>query len=200
MIPAALIAVLGLQWHAWPPPASQASLNEVASEPDTIPQTDMDALAQLEPALPKDSYASIIERPLFRPERRPPEEEDLDGQTALDDLNDPENLVSLSGMDLNAVIITPTLVTAWVRDPSRSALRKLRVGDDVEGWMVDQILPDRILLERQGERDTLILRDYGSAAPETVPAAAPETQMGQPRRLRIPPQRGAVTPPERLIR
>jgi hypothetical protein len=88
---------------------------------------------------------------------------------------EPDASVALDSLDLSAVIITPTLVSAWVNDPSQPRLRRLRIGDDLEGWSVQEILPDRVLLERQGEVNALILRDYGN-----TPTTAP--QMPIPRR------------------
>ena len=58
----------------------------------------------------------------------------------------------LARLDLNAVLITPTASSAWVWDPSKKELVRLRPGDDLEGWSVQEILSDRVLLERQGER------------------------------------------------
>jgi hypothetical protein len=170
----ALILLLALQWKDWPPGPSRAGLDAISSAASSMPVgSEPDAAAQLPPPDPKDAYASVADRPLFRPQRRPEEDVDPDEQPALE----PDVLTSLDGMNLSAVIITPTLVSAWVQDPNQPRLRRLRIGDDLEGWSVQTILPDRILLERQGEQDALILRDYGKtpspAAPMPVPRRPP---------------------------
>lgn len=164
-------AVLFLQWQDWPRPLSRAGLDEpLAPGSGVLEQTDQEAKHRLQPAVPKESYTSITERPMFRPDRRPPPE-----QTELpaEEGPRPEETASIEGMDLNAVIITPTLATAWVKDPSQPKTRQLRVGDDLGGWAVQAILPDRVLLERQGERNTLILRDYSQASPSMLPMMPP---------------------------
>jgi hypothetical protein len=170
----ALILVLGLQWKDWPPGPSRSGLDTPSTTGSSAPVgSEPDAAAQLPSPEPKDAYASVTDRPLFRPQRRPEEEVDPDAQASAE----PDVATSLDGMNLSAVIITPTLVSAWIQDPNAPKLRRLRIGDDLEGWSVQTILPDRILLERQGEQDALILRDYGKkpnpAAPTPVPRRPP---------------------------
>jgi general secretion pathway protein N len=159
-------AVLLAQWQDWPPPPSRAGLDEPLAPGSGAPeQTDQDARSGLQPAVPKESYTSVTERPLFRPDRRPLDLSELPTEEG----PQPEETASLDGMDLSAVIITPTLTTAWVKDPSQPKTRQIRVGDDLGGWAVEEILSDRILLERQGERNTLILRDYSQAGQSMAP-------------------------------
>ncbi|EGV18012.1 type II secretion system protein N [Thiocapsa marina] len=170
----ALVSMLVLQWKDWPPGPSSVGLDAGSSAgPNTPVGSELDAAAQLPPQDPKDAYASVTDRPLFRPERRPEEDVDPEAQTS----PEPDVATSLDGMNLSAVIITPTLVSAWIQDPNEPKLRRLRIGDDLEGWSVQTILPDRVLLERQGEQDALILRDYGKtpspAAPMPVPRRPP---------------------------
>ena len=86
---------------------------------------------------------------------------------------DPDEVTDLSRMDLNAVMITPASSLAWVRDPSQKGLIRLEPGDDLLGWSVQEIRSDRVLLQRQGETDTLILRDYKNMPPPRSPARRP---------------------------
>jgi general secretion pathway protein N len=172
LVPLLLVAVLFIQWKDWPPGPSTAGLDQpLVQDPGGPGPGDPDDTARLLPPVSKDSFASVIERPLFRPERRPEEP----GAEEPGAMPEPDLSVALDSLDLSAVIITPTLVSAWVNDPSQPRLRRLRIGDDLEGWSVQEILPDRVLLERQGEVNALILRDYGK-----TPTTAP--QMPIPRR------------------
>ena len=123
------------------------------------PATDRSLCLGLLGAFLKDHYVSIIERPLFRPDRKP---EPLSDEQPGPEI--PEGSTELSAFDLNAVLITPDIVSAWVRDPAQPKLRRLRIGDDLLGWSVTDIQEDRVLLERQGQQDALILRDYSKAA------------------------------------
>lgn len=184
VIAAALCGVLFLQWNNWrPTPPTEAELLPGAAITPSSPEppTAGDLLLS---SPPKEDYASVGERPLFLPDRRPPPDEP-EGEEA-----EPEEASDLAGTDLNAVLITPALVSAWVQTPSSSELVRLRLGDDFEGWTVSTIEPDRLVLERQGETNELILRDYASmrAAP---PQAAPRRQT---RRAPVPTrQRGSST-------
>ncbi|NCA70795.1 MAG: hypothetical protein EOM91_11940 [Sphingobacteriia bacterium] len=170
LVLAALLGALLLQWRDWPPqPTSTGSEPDPTMVDASADPGQPDALIELRPPEPKEGFASMIERPLFRPDRRP---EDLTDETS-EPISEPSVVTSLDGMDLSAVIITPSLVAAWVKDPSQPKVLRLRIGDDLAGWSVQDILPDRLLLERQGERNTLILRDYGPRTPiaETPPPA-----------------------------
>ncbi|CRI64885.1 conserved exported hypothetical protein [Thiocapsa sp. KS1] len=181
LLPLALL--LAFQWKDWPPGPSRAGLDAAApATSNTAGEAPPDPAAQLAPPDPKDAYASVADRPLFRPERRPEEPGETDPQAVAGT----EEATSLEGMNLSAVIITPTLVSAWIQDPNEPRLRRLRIGDDLGGWSVQTILPDRVLLERQGEQDALILRDYGNtptpAAPMPVPRRPPRVlQPADPR-------------------
>jgi hypothetical protein len=165
-----LVFLLVFQWKDWPPGPSPAGLEPSApSTAEGAVVNEPDPAALLMPPDPKDAYTSVTDRPLFRPERRPEEDVDPEAQATAE----PDAATSLEGMNLSAVIITPTLVSAWIQDPNEPRLRRLRIGDDLDGWSVQTILPDRVLLERQGERDALILRDYGKTPSPAVPMPVP---------------------------
>ena len=176
---ALLGGVLALEWHGWSAeqalPAAPAAPGRTGPAGDT-PSRELAADA-LEPP-PKEDYASVVERPLFLPERRPPPPEEAEEPTA-----EEAPLTELTGVDLTAVVITPAVVSAWVRSPGDDELKRLRLGDDFEGWTVKAIAPDELVLERQGETNRLSLRDYANAPPAIPPT-----------RLPARPQRGAATP------
>jgi hypothetical protein len=165
-----LSLVLVLQWRDWPPARTsvpEASTDQPA-EPVAPPSMES-PLELLAPPEEKDDYAVVVERPLFLPDRRPPAEEPEDVPEDLPVEEDP----AIDALDLNAVIITPTKVVAWVRDPSKKDLQDLELGDDLNGWTVKEILADRLVLERQGETNTLTLRDYENMPPPAAPRPPP---------------------------
>ncbi|MBK5966609.1 hypothetical protein CCR95_21660 [Thiocystis minor] len=182
MLTLALLALLILQWKDWPPPLSSAGLDETsAADEGTTGKPGQDPLANLKPPDDRDNFASIIERPLFRPDRKPePPPDESPPATA-----DPGTSVELDTLDLSAVMLTPMIVSAWVKDPNQPNLRRLRIGDDLEGWSVRDILEDRVLLERQGEEYALILRDYSKATP-TAPTPIPRRPSRAPARAEPP--------------
>jgi hypothetical protein len=182
----ALTALLIWQWQEWPPPDNPVDAQDdpaatVVPGPSPPEENPLDLLT---PVGEKDEYAVVTERPLFLPDRRPPSEEQPPEEDALE----PEQDGDLARMDLNAVVMTPKGTVAWVRDPGKKGLHKLSSGDELAGWSVREIHADRILLERQGETSTLILRDYKNMPPpaprrKTAARSAPQRPaQGQTRR------------------
>lgn len=192
-----LIATLAWQWRDWPPPRPTPGAEDLAlPEVPTTPAPEENPLDLLTPLGEKEEYAVVTERPLFLPDRRRPIEEPEQEEAAPEE----EPPTDLARMDLSAVMITPVESSAWVRDPSSKELVRLRPGDDLAGWSVQEILADRVLLERQGETDTLILRDYKNTPPpprQRQAARKPPRQAGKrpPTATRPnPPQRSAGRP------
>lgn len=188
----ALTGILILQWFDWPPPPSRAGLGgETRAAADAAAGAETDPLAKLEPADPKEHYASVIERPLFRPDRKPedPQEDEPEPEP------DPIQATALDGIDLSAVMLTPSAASAWVKGPKDAELRRIRTGDDYDGWMVKEILADRVVLERQGEEDALILRDYANMPPAPV-RPTPVAQRKPPVTQRMRPPRGQEQEPQ----
>lgn len=161
IIAAALAGLLLLQWLNWPPPPSTAGLETTPTKTVDTADPSADPAARLKPPDDRESYASVLERPIFRPDRKPEPPDDLPEDTAPS-----SDKTALDAMDLTAVLITPTLVSAWVDEPGKQKLQRLRIGDDFAGWQVREIRDDRVLLERQGETYPLILRDYSKKPPD----------------------------------
>jgi hypothetical protein len=196
-----LVLVLGtllaIQWQSWapnaalpPPPVPQpAAAGDGGQGADPL-----DPFA-LEPP-PKSEYASVVERPLFLPERRPPPDEPEEEPVA------EEPMTELDGVDLTAVVITPAVVSAWVSGPQSKEVKRLRLGDDYLGWTVKTIEPARLVLERQGETDELPLRDYTNAPARIPPTRLPPRRAGGDQAQQPDPasdradERGAAEPAE----
>lgn len=157
-----LTTLFAWQWRNWPPtlpaPPSVADLADVAETSADRPAADLSPLPTV-----KEDFASVIERPLFLPDRRPPPP--MDAPVA-EPLPEPAPLTAL---DLTAVIITPRLVSAWVQRPGERRPVTLRLGDEFDGWTVQAIESDRIVFGRQGATDALELRDYKHSKMPGVP-------------------------------
>ncbi len=179
-----LAALLAVQWADWPPEApGQVAVpaGEIAAVPESGP------VVELHPLEDKEDYAAVIERPLFRPDRRP---EDDAAEAEPEPV--PEERTDLAGMDLTGVLISPQVTTAWVKDPSQPAPVRLRLGEDLQGWTVKGILADRLVLERQGTTDEIILRAFESQGSAAPPAQVPAGRRPAPRRVApkpVPPRR-----------
>ena len=181
IIAATLAAVLLLQWLRWPPAPTTAAPDGTSPAASTDEgQRIADQAARLQPPAERESYASILERPIFRPDRKP-----LPPDDQPQDTGPSSDRTARDALDLTAVLITPAQVSAWVADPTKPKPQRWRLGDEVSGWQVREIRGDRVLLERQGETYPLLLRDYskqppGSATPTPTPRRATDSSSRRP--------------------
>ena len=155
------------QWTGWPPPPPGRGV--ASPQAADAPATKVsDPMADLKPLEDREEYAAVKDRPLFRPDRRPPKDEPAEVVEA-----PPVEESDLGGFDLTGIIISPGLTTAWVKDPQQQTPVRLRPGESLAGWTVTDIRADSLVVERQGKSDTLYLRDSGAtAAPGAVPPPA----------------------------
>ena len=184
-----LAAVVGLEWLDWPPALPQGGGAEPPPSSSATAAGNKTAKPgeQITPLEDKEQYAVIMDRPLFLPDRRPPAKESEEP-----DAKKPEIDPDLSKVSLTAVLITPKDASAWVKDPKEKELVRLHLGDELHGWTVKKILGDRLVLERQGDTDTLVLRDYKNRPqPGGTPPARPG---GPPQRTFRPHRPRAATP------
>jgi len=130
--------------------------------------------AALSPAAlpPIDALAETVERPLFRPDRRPPSEAAV--QQEIDDAE--TGLFSLVG-----IIVSPTQRIALVKVRGSQTVLQLSEGQQANGWTVLQINPGEVIFESKDKTETIELIDIKPPEPRR-PAA-------RDRRLRRPEQK-----------
>lgn len=185
-----LAGLLGLQWTHWPPEPVRPAATEPAPTIERSGPGASRPLELLEGLEDREDYAGIVERPLFLPDRRPPPDEP-DEQPV--EAPPPQN-TDLAGIDLNAVILTPTSRTAYFKPPSGndklvkvelgSSLREL--GDDYRDWTIKAIYPNKVELEWQDNTETLVLRDYSKPSPPASKGASPAARdAAEARRKRL---------------
>ena len=97
------------------------------------------------------SLAVILERPVFSETRRP--SEDPAGAQA------PATDFTLAG-----VVISASERSALVKPGNGGMIQRLKEGDDIGGWMLEEIALDRIKI-RRGAVEAEILIDYAAPAP-----------------------------------
>ena len=156
-----------------------------------------------------ERYASVTERPLFIEDRRP---QDDDEEEAPAQPTPPPNRapprVNLTGI----VQVGEVMYALVLRPGNKDGMLKLRQGEQVEGWTVQQIRPDGIELAQGSGRHQLPLRAYKPVLPPPPQAqqAKPGAQQQKPAAGRVPPnaqrqrpsvraanQRPPVRPPNR---
>lgn len=119
----------------------------------------------------KGRFASIVQRPLFSPTRRPNSEEAAASPVA-----------PILNVTLNGIVISSGEPFALIKASTVESLTRLMEGDQIAGWTVARIEPDRVVV-RQGNIEQEVLLDFGAAAPPsptTMPASAqPNGQASQ---------------------
>jgi len=118
---------------------------------------------------PIENYAEVGTRPLLMFDRRPGVVQAAPGDTSGAELD----------VTLGSVLITPNLKMAVLRENQGGAVRRVRLGDVVEGtgWRLVQLDPRRAVMEGPtGQRslDLLVFNGKGGEQPTTVAVASPE--------------------------
>jgi general secretion pathway protein N len=141
---------------------------------DKAPQAPMPAVGGTVPPLPPqpassslppiDSFAEVTRRPLFSPTRQPPPPE------AVKDTQGNANNFALLG-----IVISNGARVALIEYGRPPALARLQEGQAVEGWTLQSILPDRVVLQHgASEQQEVKLKDRaGQPAQPRQPGAAP---------------------------
>jgi len=144
---------LGAEPAAPPPPAEPpaAAQRGAPAAPFTMP--------------PLETFAEVTERPLFFPTRRP-----APVQAATADRVDAQSLV------LVGVIIAESGSAALIARANLPGARRVAVGEEIEGWILAEIGPDRVVLRSGTAQAELRLKDRkpGQASPRpAAPVALP---------------------------
>ncbi len=147
-------AVLVYQWYGWMPAAAAEEFLQVPSV-----TSDDDSVTAPLPAIerpgPVGDYAVVIERPLFNKDRRPIEKPQKAGDARVSP-NRPRLVVS-------AIVAVKDDYYAHARTPEGELLR-FAPGDEHQGWRVEAVLFDRMVLLRDERREEFELRPF----PEVV--------------------------------
>ncbi|HKT20343.1 MAG TPA: hypothetical protein VJR47_19975 [Stellaceae bacterium] len=110
---------------------------------------------------PLQRFSAVTERPLFSPSRRPPLQAADDSEGAW------------SSFTLAGIIITPDSREALIRHGSPPTIAHLHEGQDLEGWVVRSILPDRVVFAGGDTQHELRLM---SKPPASTPASGPSAR------------------------
>lgn len=125
-----------------PAPPQAAGSSEAASPPISIPP-------ETPPLPPLAQLDDMVARPLFVEGRRPtPEQPDAPAA-------DPEQALNVM---LTGIVITERGRLANFRAGTDARARVLGVGEFLDDWRIDEILPDRVILSSGGRREELLLK------------------------------------------
>lgn len=154
---------------------------------------------------PQQTFSELVERPPFSQSRRPPEVK-VTRETRQAPVR---KQLSFS---LIGVILQPNKQYALVRQAGKKEILRLGRGEKIDGWLVDSILPDRLVLSYAEDVVELELKDAKIKRPtvqrrkaqrdrarqaaqeQPAPASAPLRQPdGRPAEEAAP---GAAEPPQ----
>jgi hypothetical protein len=112
---------------------------------------------------PLETFAEVTERPLFSSSRRPPA------------IDAPQSTERSFGATLAGIVISASSRTIIVSHGDPPVLTRLKQGDDLDGWSITSIEPNRALLRRDGVEQELKLRDVPGHAAASAPNKLPNT-------------------------
>lgn len=143
--------------------------------PSTVTAPDAVTVPPLQPfaPLPLLRYAEIVERPVFISARRPEEDEPAAPPAPPPDLDRPLNLIG--------VVLVSHAAAALLR-PEEPNAKVLRVpqGGMVDGWRVEAVRADKVVLRKGGEvRELALIRPPTPTRPAAPGKIAPPT-VGSP--------------------
>jgi len=106
---------------------------------------------------PLQSFASITDRPLFSQSRRPsPQGPD-------------DSLGPWSSFVLAGIIISPTSREALILHGKPPTVVSVQEGQDIDGWLITSILPDRVVFRGGTTEHELKLTDKAESTTPTTP-------------------------------
>jgi hypothetical protein len=144
------------------------STNGVAPSQPEIPATPSFTMP------PSAAFAEILARPLFSRTRRPSAHA---GQ-----------LPASSSLKLVAIVISADDRHALLGSGQPLKITRVREGDEIAGWTVEAIRPDKVIVRRADTREEITPKGFGRAdTNKTVPATPVVSSSG-----RIPPQHHAA--------
>lgn len=133
---------------------------------------------------PKNAYAQMVARPPFSPTRRPPRAKPatpapVAQQAAPKEIAKPlaEPQVTLVGIVINA-----DKSIAMVRKPGAAELSRLAKGETLDGWLVEGVLPDRVVFSHGEKLLELELTEADQAGNRSGGPPAATRAASQPRR------------------
>ncbi len=149
---------------------------------------------------PQQRFSELVERPPFTQSRRPPE---VSAQPQVRQ-EAPRRDLKLT---LIGVILQPSQQYALVQRPGKKAALRLAKGEKIDGWQVEGILPDRLILSQAKEVVELELKDAKIKRPKAKrrqPRQARSAEATEPRPAatanpalrRQPPATGQQRPDE----
>ncbi len=129
-----------------------------SSLPESVQLAEVPAIEAAAPAPPaafrmppKNAFNQMATRPPFSRTRRPPRAKPAPKPVVQKPAPVAAKTVAEPQVTLVGIMIQPGKSIAMVRKPGAEELLRLGKGEDLDGWLVEGVLPDRLLLSHQGK-------------------------------------------------
>jgi hypothetical protein len=129
----------------------------------------------------EETYAAILERPLFSPTRRPASQSSASAAPA-----------QSSNLALLGIAAGAGRTIALIRTETDAPAIKAQAGDEVAGWQLVTIAASAVTLERQGGQQLSLELPFKAPAP----AVAPVIGATQPQEPELEPDPAAAEQPQ----
>ena len=145
-----LLIILFIEWEL-AEPAVNLDIETPATEKESQSQSQKLSVIKLT-RQPAESYSQMVDSPLFIKGRKPPVAGDLDE-------TENQNAGKIEDLYLVGIYSVEERIVALFNKRGKGGkyLKKTK-GDDVSGWMLEEIKVDKVILERGGKKQTLMLR------------------------------------------
>lgn len=139
----------------------------------------LQSMGEVSEAAPFAVYQSVAARPLFFHERRPPKTYVPDAPKSKPK---PRRKVGVPRVQLSAVVTIGEQTFALIRGGRMKGTRRVRQGDDVDGWKVSKLTSNKMVLSNGAETHDVLLRQYVPVLPRRTPPrkAKPQAKKAVP--------------------
>lgn len=102
---------------------------------------------------PKSAFSRVVDANLFSPARTPPEAEATSAPASRD-----VRAPGLPGFQLKGIMITPEGRAALIELGRKGEYRRVAQGETVDGWTVETIASDSVLVKKEGTSTVVELK------------------------------------------
>lgn len=196
LLNAVFITILVGEWYSETP---TTIVKKEQVNPENTEIEDLPALAALTETS-EDNYPDLVERPLFIKGRKPVNEPEPEDTPIV-----PEKKMEQFVWDLTGIFSSPKGTTAFFNRTNgkiaKDNYRKLKKGENLDGWKIAAIDTDKVTLTQAEESKTLLLRKIKpkTAPPPPITPNSQQTgqlQQGQPNST--PPPANVPQPTDNL--
>jgi hypothetical protein len=150
---ALFVTVLAGEWFA----ETETSITQKV-EPKNSDEVEIEDLSTLDALteVSEEDYSDLVERPMFIKGRKAVREPEPENTPAVVTKTD------VFVWNLTGIFSTPKGMTAFLNRTNakveKDNYRKIKVGEELDGWKMTDIQSDKVILTQAGETKTLLLR------------------------------------------